>query len=113
MHTEASTTRKKVNKMAKYAEFCAYGRNTISDGDVLARFDDEEQRAEFIERISARPGYGSGEWVPVTVREIAHAYDVSKFANDPMGDTCHELSGERQANGHAVHYITHRPNYTF
>lgn len=99
--------------MAKYAEFCAYGRDTISDADVLAQFDDAEQRDEFIERINSRVGYGSGEWVPVTVRKVAHRYNFRHFTCDPSGMHREELRGERQKNGHAIICISHRPGYEF
>lgn len=95
--------------MAKYAEFCAYGYNTISDSDCLAQFDDAEQRDEFIERINSRIGYGNGEWVPVTVREVCHAYNIRHF----NGEHATELNGERQKNGHAIYIISHRPGFEF
>lgn len=98
--------------MAKYVEYCAYGAGTISDSDALMRFDDEEQRTEFLSRIENRHGYTRADWVPVTVREVAHRYDIGKFANDPMGDVCHELQTDKQANGHAIYFIDHRPGYT-
>ena len=99
--------------MAKYAEYRAYGCNTISREDVLAKFDDAEQRDEFVERINSRVGYGFGEWVPVTVREVSHAYNFRHFTHDASGMFSEELRGERQKNGHAIICISHRPWYVF
>lgn len=102
--------------MSYYAEFHAYGLGTISDGDCLARFDTKAERDEWIERINDKDGAHlrhEMSWEAVTTREVGHRYDLSKFDNDPYGDYCHELNGERTCHDKHIFYITHKPGYEF
>lgn len=69
-----------------YAEFCPCGITTISEGDTLMGFDTREERDEMVERINADVDIEArGDRAQaVTVREVAHRYDVRKFTNDPL-----------------------------
>ena len=51
-----------------YAIRYAY-RDAISDGDALARFSSQQNRATFCERFPV--------WEPVTLASIRHRFDVS------------------------------------
>lgn len=92
-----------------YAEYHEYGTNTISHGDVLARFETKEARDEWCERINKRNPFRD-VWEPVTTREVAHRYNFSDFEN---GDKCWEVLGERGMDGRIVSYIGHKPSYVF
>lgn len=98
-----------------YAEFCPCGITTISDGDKLMGFDTREERDEMVERLNAVVDIEeSGDRAQaVTVREVAHRYDVRKFTNDPYGDYCHEVNGVRTCKGKPFFEVTHRPGYRF
>lgn len=56
-----------------YAIRYAYAE-AISDGDALARFDSQQDRATFCERFS--------QWEPVTLADVRHRYDMTAF-DDP------------------------------
>jgi hypothetical protein len=56
-----------------YAIRYAYA-GAISDGDALARFSSQQDRATFCERFPV--------WEPVTLASIRHRYDVTAF-DDP------------------------------
>ena len=98
-----------------YAEFCPFGTKTISDGDTIMGFDTREERDEMVERInSAVDIEARGDRAQaVTVREVAHRYDIRKFRNDPFGDYCHEVNGVRTCKGKPFFEVTHRPGYRF
>lgn len=98
-----------------YAEFCPFGTKTISDGDTLMAFDTREERDEMVERINAVVDIDARDdrAQAVTVREVAHRYDVRKFRDDPFGDYCHEVNGVRTCKGKPFLEVTHRPGYRF
>ncbi len=79
--------------------------------NVLARFATRAERDEWVKRINDRDGYESdGCWEAVTLRSQLRDFDPAKFDNDPWGDYCHEIAGERTSAGRTVCYILPRPS---
>lgn len=98
------------NSRSYYAEFCPYGIKTLSQEDTLMCFDSREERDEMVERINE---VEDNRAQAVTVRDVAHRYDVRKFRNDPFCDYCHEVNGMRTCKGKPFFEISHRPGYLF
>lgn len=97
-----------------YAEYCPFGTTTISDSDTLMGFDTREERDEMVDRINAVVDIEESDdrAQAVTVREVAHRYDVRKFRDDPFG-YCHEVNGLSTCKGKPFFEISHRPGYRF
>lgn len=98
--------------MSYYAEYNAYGMDTSSDCDCLARFQTKAERDEWVERYNNGAAYAHETvWHAVTTREIAHKYNLNDFNGDWR---CSEFERpDVTSAGRSVHYIPPRRNYEF
>ena len=92
-----------------YAIYQPYGCWTGSSRDTLMRFDTAAERDELVHRIN-NAHYDKPEGVcrPMTARDASYAFDLSKFDDDPYGDTCRELNGVRTRANRSVFEIRQR-----
>lgn len=68
-----------------YAEFNAYGLNTISEGDTVMRFETIAERDEMVERLnSIRADIFEGVCASITRKEAAKSYRMQDFDNGMM-----------------------------
>lgn len=105
-----STSRKSAqNARYFYAIYQPYGCWTGSSRDALMRFDTAAERDELVHRINdAHYDKPEGVCRPMTARDASYAFDLSKFDDDPYGDTCTELNGVRTRANHSVFEIRQR-----
>lgn len=99
------------NKKHYYAVYSPYGTRTLSEEDTLMMFETEKERDNMVEHLNRLSDGYTFYAEPVTLREVAHRFDVRKFWNDPWGVYCREVPHLKTCAGRNFFEISQRPNY--